>query len=92
MGFRFGSNPNPNPKTQKNQTPNPNPNSKTKRNQVPNPNQKTQKFLGFKNILFILRYFNEYIFSDFFLNPNIFGFLGFGLGLELGFFVSWVWI
>ena len=31
----------------------------------------TRQFLGFKNVLFILRYFN---FSDFFLNPNIFGF------------------
>ncbi len=53
-----------------------------------------QKFLGFKNILYILRYFNEYIFSDFFKNPNSFGCLG--LGLELGLFGSgfwaWVWV
>ncbi len=41
-------NPDPNPKTQKNQAPNPNP--KTQRNQVTNPNQnpKTQKYLGLK--------------------------------------------
>jgi len=38
------------------------------------PNPKTQIFLSFKNILFILRYFNEYIFSNLFKNPNIFGF------------------
>jgi hypothetical protein len=50
MGMDSNSdlNPDPNPKTQKNQAPNPNP--KTQRNQVTNPNQnpKTQKYLGLK--------------------------------------------
>ena len=32
-----------------------------------------KKFGSGQNTLFILRYFNEYIFSNFFLNPNIFG-------------------
>jgi hypothetical protein len=64
--------PNPNPKTPKKQAPNPKQNPKTQRNQVPNP--KTQKFLGFKNVLFLLRYFNEYSFPDFFLKQNTFGF------------------
>jgi hypothetical protein len=46
----------------------------------PNPN-----ILGFKTILFILRYFKEYfyIFRIFFETQI---FLGFGLGLEHGFF------
>ena len=53
------------------------------------PNPKTQKFLSFKNILFILRYFNEYIFSSFFKNPNIFGFwFGLGTCFFLGLWVS----
>jgi hypothetical protein len=44
----MGSNPDPNPKTQKKQAPNPNP--KTQRKQVPNPNQNpiTQNYLGLK--------------------------------------------
>ena len=57
------------------------------------PNPKTQKFLSFKNILFILIYFNEYIFSSFFKNPNIFGFW-FGLGTFFFWvfgLVLWVW-
>jgi hypothetical protein len=54
----------------------------------PKPNPKKQKFLGFKNILFLLRYFNEYIFSDF-LKTQIFSqILGSDLGLVLGFFGS----
>ncbi len=62
------SNQNPNPKTQKNK---------------PQTQTETQKFLGFKNNLFLLRYFNEHIFS-FFLNPNIFGFWSFfgSLGMD----------
>jgi hypothetical protein len=69
-------------------------NPPTKKDNIPKPkpkNPKIQKMLDFKNNLLLLRYFNEYIFSDFFLNPNIFGFFGFGLGLELGFFGFWVW-
>jgi len=67
----------------------PNPNPKTQRNQISNPNPKIEKFLGSKNILFILRYFNEYIFSDFFKTQIFLGFgLGLGLGLVLGFFGS----
>ena len=56
-----------------------------------------KKFGSGQNTLFILRYFNEYIFSNFFLNPNIFGFKkGFGFGtwffLVLVFLGLWVWI
>ena len=51
LGLDLDSNQNPNPKTQKNKT---------------QTQTQTQKFLGFKNNLYLLRYFNEHIFSFFF--------------------------
>jgi len=45
-----------------------------------NPNPKRQKNLGFKNISLIPRYFNKYIFSDFFIKPKYFWLYGFGFG------------
>jgi len=48
-------------------------------------------FFGFfKNILFILRYFNDNILFRIFFKTLIF--LGFGLGLVLGFLGLWVWV
>jgi len=67
------SNQNPNPKTQKNK---------------PQTQTQTQKFLGFKNNLYLLRYFNEHIFSFFFKHKyfSVLGFLVFcwifGYGLK----------
>jgi len=54
MGFRFGFGSGLKPKP------------KPKKNPQKNHQTLTQKCLGFLNVLFILRYFNEYIFSDFF--------------------------
>ncbi len=55
------------------QTPKPN-DTKPK----PRPKHQNPKFFVFKNILFILRYLNEYIFSDFFQTQIFLGF--------------WIWV
>jgi len=55
LGMDLNPDPSQNPETQKKQAPNP----------IPVPNPKTKNFWVFKFFLFILRYFNGYIFSFF---------------------------